>query len=208
MLTRISATLSAWRASWRRRRIVGRTARAADLLEDQPYDLLLLHARGFVRARGTGQSITNIHGEIENLIDKPLRVTISPGTYFVASGNCQNMVTRAQHSITLAPVSTRQVSIEAACINAHLPIPGERDRFYGVRRVSEDLARFLEASRHADAMTVQSGVWALTDAYTGEDVKNHLVVQDRHGNRRPAVNDHHIEAARRILLELGIRTGL
>lgn len=37
--------------------------------------------------------------------------------------------------------------VNAACINANLPIPGESARFYGVRRVSDDLARFLEASQ-------------------------------------------------------------
>ena len=94
--------------------------------------------------------------------------------------------------------------MDAACINANLPIPGKSDRFYGVRRVSDNLARFLEASRGADSMTVQAGVWTLTDSYSGDDVKNHLYVQDQQGNRRQAVSDEHIADAKRILRELGI----
>jgi hypothetical protein len=180
------------------------TAKAADLEEGEKYDLLFLHKRGFVKARGTGQSITRINGEIENLIAKKLQVIIKPGTYFVARGNCQNMVTRETYTMTLYPTSTQQVSIEAACINANLPIPKEEDRFYGVRRVSVDLARFLEASKGVDPMTVQAGVWALTDNYSGSQVKNRLILQDKYGNRRQAITDQNIKEAREILKKLGI----
>lgn len=208
MLANIIDKLKVWQQKWQKQRIARRTAGAADLEEGKEYDLLFLHNRGVVRARGTGQSITRIHGEIENLIAKKLRVVITPGTYFMARGNCQNMVTREQYSFTLYPTSTEQVAIDAACINANLPIPGERDRFYGVRRVSDELARFLEASKRADPMTVQAGVWALTDNYSGDTVKAHLYVQDRDGNRRQVVTDRNLEEARQILNELGIRNPL
>ena len=191
-----------------RRRVERLNAKAATLEDGKEYDLLFLHSKGFVRARGMGQSITRIYGEIENLVAKKLRIVIEPGTYFVARGNCQNMVTRKEYSVTLYPTSTERVTIDAACINANLPIPSEKDRFYGVRRVSDDLARFLQASRRADPMTVQAGVWALTDNYSGSDVKNHLILQDQYGNRRQAVTDRNIEEARRILNELGIRSRL
>ena len=45
------------------------------------------------------------------------------------------MVTREEHSFTLYPASTERVTIDAACINANLPIPGDQDRFYGVPTV-------------------------------------------------------------------------
>ncbi|MGH7461025.1 MAG: hypothetical protein ACRERX_09025 [Pseudomonas sp.] len=208
MLKRLRAHIQAWRKARRLKRINRLTAKAADLEEAKPYDLLFLHGRGFVRARGTGQSITRIHGEIENLIARKLRIVIKPGTYFVARGGVQNMVTREEYSLTLYPSSTHRVTIDAACINAHLPIPKESDRFHGVRRVSDDLARFLEQSKGADAMTVQAGVWGLTDNYSGTDVKNHLVLQDQYGNRRQAVTDRNIDEARSILAELGIRSRL
>jgi hypothetical protein len=208
MFTKITERLRGWQKAWQQRRIERLTDEAADLEEGQAYDLLFLHSRGFVRARGTGQSITRIYGEIENRIARKLRVVIKPGTYFVARGNCQNMVTRVEYSLTLYPTSTARVTIEAACINANLPIPREQDRFYGVRRVSDELARFLEASRRADPMTVQAGVWALTDSYSGSDIKAHLFLQDQFGNRRPAVTDRNIEEARQILKEIGISSRL
>lgn len=193
------------RAKARRERL---TARAAELVDGRAYDLLFLHTRGFVRARGTGQSITQIYGEIENLIDRKVNVLIKPGTYFVARGDRQNMVTRREYAFTLYPAATQNVSIDAACINADRPIPTKDDRFEGVRRVSDDLARFLEASIGAGAMVVQAGVWALTDGYSGDDVRQHLVHVDQHGNRTQAVSERDVVEARRILAELGIRNAL
>ena len=182
MFRGMSNRLKQWKASRRERRIERLTARAADLSESQEYDLLFLHQKGFVRARATGQSITQIYGEVESLIRKTLRVVIKPGTYFVSSGNFQNMVTRSEYSFTLFPCSTKNVSINASCINAGRPIPTEKNRFYGVRRVSDNLARFLDATQNADPMVVQAGVWALTDNYTGYDIRTRLVARDQYGN--------------------------
>lgn len=200
----IAARFAAWQDARSQRRVDALTAKAGNLEEGKEYDLLFLHYMGFVRARATGQSITRIYGEIENLIGKRLRVSIAPGTFFVPRGNFQSMVTREPRSLTLDPTSTQQVTIEATCINANLPIPGERDRFHGVRRVPDDLARFLTATKGADPMTVQAGVWALTDHYSGEQVKHHLIATDEHGNRRAAVSDRQLEEARRILDKLSI----
>jgi hypothetical protein len=206
MFDPLFATLHRWQFEHQQRRAERLTAQAADLDADHAHDLLLLQDRGFVRARARGQSITQIHGEIENLIAKRLRVMITPGTYFVARAGVQNMVTRREYNFTLHPTATQSVSIDASCINAGRPIPGADDRFRGVRRVPDTLARFLAhaAANGADAMTVQAGTWTLTDGYSGADVMNHLVVVDPHGNRRQAVNDHHIREARRMLGELGI----
>jgi len=54
-------------------------------------------------------------------------------------------------------------------------------------------------------MTVQAGVWALSDGYSGEDVQNHLVVRDQHGNTPRAVSDEHIEQAHELPGKLGIK---
>lgn len=202
------ARFKQWHAARKERRIEQLTAKAADLKEDQQYNLLFLNERGFVRAKASGQSITEIYADVENLIRKRLRVVVTPGTYFVSSGGHQNMVTRREYTFTLYPCSSERMRIDATCINANLPIPGARDRFYGVRRVSDDIARFLEAARSASPMVVQAGVWALTDGYTGDQVQTHLVSQDQYGNTRQAVSSSDIEEARRILNSLGIRHNL
>ena len=176
--------------------------------DTSPQDLVFLHEKGFVRAHATGQSITEIRAEVESLIDRPVGVVIKPGTYFVAQGNYQNMVTRDELSFTLDPRSTTQLSVDASCINAQLPIPGETARFEGVKRVSHTLVRFLNAAQHADPMVVQAGVWAITDKYSKRDVQERLITQDRRGNRIGAVSDADVARAAEILDEVGIKHNL
>ncbi len=207
-LRRLARVFQRWGKALRERRTERLTARAAEIQEDTPYDLLFLHEKGFVRARGTGRSITEIYAQVENLIRKRLNIVIKPGTYFVSSGSHQNMVTRTEESFTIYPCTTRDLHIKASCINAEAPIPGGRDRFYGVAWVSDDLARFLEASKDADPMVVQAGVWALADGYSGHDVQSRLVAQDQFGHTRQAVSDAHIAEARRVLNRLGMRHNL
>ena len=197
-----------WQAVRRERRIDILTAKAGDICDGQQYDLLFLHQRGVVRVKATGQSITRIYAGVENLIRKRFDVVVKPGTYFVSSGGHQNMVTTAEYSFTMAPCSKEHLNINAACINAGRPIPGEKDRFCGVARVPDEVARFLEASRLADPMVIQAGVWALTDGYSGHQVQTHLVSRDRYGNTRQAVSDSQVAEARKILNSLGIRHNL
>ena len=197
-----------WLAARRERRLQRLTAMAADLTEGSTYDLLLLHDRGFIRAKATGQSITRIQAEIESLIRKKLRVVIKPGTYFVSSGNHQNMATSTEYAFTLDPCSIRRLCVDAVCINAALAIPGEKDRFKGVRRVSDDVARFLAASKGEDPMVVQAGVWTLTDQYSRSAVKQHLISRDNQGNTWHPITDDHVDRAKTILEELGIKHSL
>ena len=197
-----------WQAARNELRIEQLTAKAAELRDDQEYDLVFLFDRGFLRAKATGQSITRISAEVENLVRRRLRVVVSPGTYFVSSGSHQNMVTRREYKLTLSPCSSQRISLDAACINANLPIPVETHRFGGVKRVSDDLARFLEAARDADPMVVQAGVWALTDRYTKQQVQSRLVSRDGLGNTRQAISDEQVARAAQILDGLGISHGL
>ena len=178
------------------------------LEEEKPYDMGYLYKKGFVHARATGYSITQIYAEVENLLSKKIRVVIEPGTYFVAKGNYQNMVVKEEYSFTLMPNNSHSVSMNAACINAGSPIPGVKDKFNGVKKVSRELRMFLAASTKCPAMVVQAGVWAITDSYTESQVINRLFVQDRYGNRRQAVTTADVAEARKILNELGIRNRL
>lgn len=198
------ARFKQWQVARKERRIERLTAQAADLKDGEQYDLLFLHKRGFVRAKGSGQSITRIYADVENLIRKTVRVVVKPGTYFVSSGGCQNMATTAEYTFTLYPCATERLGINAACINANLRIPGKEDSFYGVARVSDDVARFLEASKNEDPMVIQAGVWTLTDNYSRYDVINHLISKDNRGNTWHPVTNDHCDKARAILEKLGI----
>ncbi len=198
------ARFKQWQHARDERRIDRLTEQADDLDENRQYDLLFLHERGFVRAKGSGQSITRVHAEVENLIRKKLRVVVMPGTYFVSRGGHQNMATTDEYTFTLYPCSTERVGISAACINADRPIPGVKDKFQGVARVSDSVARFLAASRGEDPMVIRAGVWTLTDAYTREAVIHHLIARDRDGNTTHPITDRHCSQAKAILDRLGV----
>ena len=181
-------------------------------------DIVLLQRKGLVTARGTGQSIQEITAVITNRVREPLAVAIPHGTYFVSRGSHQNMVTRTPRRFVLQPLATERIRVAAACINAALPIPVSDDRFDGVARVPADLRRFLETAESEDAMTVQAGVWALTDHYDRAQILAHLRVRQtvtRRGDADrglpvaldtgPAISSRQIDRAKAILDRLGIR---
>jgi hypothetical protein len=138
----------------------------AELNESEEYDILKLWKYRLVLPRATGQSITHINAEVQNLTNKRLQVIIFPGTYFVSSGNHQNMVICDKHYFRLNKLATGRFSVPAACINAKLPIPGKNDYFKGVAKVSKNLIRFLKRARSEDSRVIQAGVWAITDCYS------------------------------------------
>jgi hypothetical protein len=185
---------------WRKER--GRLLAA--LSESEEYDLLYLWKYRFVLPCATGQSITHINAEIQNLTDKHLQVVIRPGTYFVSSGNHQNMVTRTRHCFQLTRHAKVHVEVLASCINANCPIPDKKDRFKGVAKGSKDLIRFLGAAEDEHPMTIQAGVWAITDSYTKADVQRKLFVRDQYGRTWVAISDEQVARAKYILDELGI----
>ncbi len=181
-----------------------RRDRKAQALPTGYSDVVLLYRKGLISAKGTGQSITDIRAAITSRVTLPLKVRIPHGTYFVSSGNHQNMVTRQVYEFSLAPQDTRSISVPATCINANLPVPSDNDRFSGVAHVSTSVSKFLEAAEGEDAMTIQAGVWALTDGYSGDQVRTHLVARDQYGRTRQAISDQQIDRARGILDRSGL----
>jgi hypothetical protein len=198
-----------------------RDSRAKHLPDDYA-DIVTLHRKGIVRAKGNGQSITDIRAEITSRVRVPIKVVVPHGTYFVSTGSHQNMVTRREYRFELDPLETEHIRVPASCINANLPIPKDSDGFLGVSRVSANLTRFLQAAEGEDAMTVQAGVWAITDGYTGSQVQQHLRRRSSRGfgglnipsmsrympDEGSAVSDYNIRRAREILKQLKIRTNL
>jgi len=157
----------------------GRRDTRAKHLSDDYVDIVTLRQRGILWAKGSGESITHIQAQIESRVRVPIKVLVPHGTYFVSTGSHQNMVTRCEYRFELGPMSTEEISVAASCINARLAIPKDSDGFYGVSRVSTKLRRFLEAAAGEDPMTVQAGVWAITDGYSASQIQGHLRKQVR-----------------------------
>ena len=183
-------------------------------------DIVDLYKKGLVTAKGTGQSITDISAEIICRFKLPLKVSVPHGTYFVSRGNHQNMVTRRKYQFDLRPLGRENIRVPAACINASLPIPSEKDRFSGVARVSDNVRRFMEAAEGEDAMVIQAGVWALTDGHSRQRIQATLRtrrVSSRYGvplsgsmgsDEGPAISGAQIDRAKAVLDRLNIRHNL
>lgn len=177
---------------------------AAELDPNAEHDVIDLSENGVVSVAGTGRNITQVQASARNLIAKPLRVVIAPGTCFTSSGSHQNMVAVEATRFTLAPLGTEEVTLAAACVNAERPIPTDADGFRGVHRVPAALTRFLQVAAGASAMVRQAGVWAITDGYSADQIRRHLLVPDRNGGHRPAVSEYDIAEARRLLDSIGV----
>lgn len=189
---------------WLLRRI-RRHIQIAALSSTEEHDILDLWQHRFVLPRATGQGITHINAEVRNLTRKALSVVIHPGTYFISSGHFQNMATVSSHRFTLGPRATERIGIAAACINAGMPIPQEKDRFHGVAKAPESVALFLESARLESPMVLQAGVWALTDGLNSEQIQARLISQSSDVLRRPAISPTDVLRAKCILDSLGIQ---
>jgi hypothetical protein len=189
----------------------------AKQFSDEFTDIIKLSRKGFISVKATGQTITDIYAKIQSRVHTPLKIHVLHGTYFVSSGNHQNMVTRKEYKFTLDPLEIQNIKIPASCINANLPIPNEKDSFNGVAKVSDQLTKFLIAAEGEDAMTIQAGVWAITDGYTASQIKQRLRITRtyRYGsmpfhpsNSESAISDLNIIRAKEVLIKVGIRTNL
>ncbi|VAX09271.1 hypothetical protein MNBD_GAMMA26-360 [hydrothermal vent metagenome] len=185
-----------------------RARRLFNINEDEVYDVYYLSKLGLVEGFGTGQSITTIFGVVNNLSTKKLQVRMMPGTYFKSTGEHQNMASTVEYSFVLNPLNGQHIEVKATCINASRPIPSATDSFEGLGVTSKKVRRFLQKAHGEDSMTIQAGVWACTDNFSGDQIKKHLISSDTQGNRFSAVSDGNIQRARSILDELNISTNL
>lgn len=195
----VAALLSFWVLRW-----VNRKRRIAGIKRGQEYNIIHLWKRRLVLPRATGQTITSINAEIHNRTGKRVDVIIPVGTYFIASSRHQNMVTSQPYRFQLQEHATTRISVQAACMNANRPIPGERDRFKGVARAPTKIVKFLVHARSYDPMTIQAGVWAISDRYTKREVQARLITSAG----APAISDKQAATAKVLLDQLQIRNRL
>ena len=182
--------------------------RARDLDPDRFHDLVDLWDMRVVLVTGRGKSITQMHVDVRSLWRAPLKIVIPRGTAFSARGGHQNMATRREYVLDIEPGATRFVQVDVCCIDGERPVPGTADAFRGARRTKEALTRFLEASDGHPPMTVQAGVWALSDGYGREQIKRRLITLSGAGRASRGISDADVDGAARILDRLDIPSPL
>jgi hypothetical protein len=186
-------------------RLYGRR-RARSLSETDYHDIFLLVRLGVVALRVRGQSIVEIAVDLTSRSDRTLKIVIPVGTYFTARGDHQNMVSTREAVLRLPALATRIATIKVVCVNADRPIPGQADSFGKLRRADADVRRFLQAASSEGAMTIQAGVWAITDRLDRAQLRRRLVQEGVTARPRHSITDHDIECARAILVRLSLKT--
>lgn len=135
-----------------------------------PVEVELLEAVGRelveVNASGRG-TLTAIQLNLTSKSDDPLEVTILPGTIFEAQAiNVQSMVIIIEKVILLDPFETTSTSVDAACANMRLDIPGDTDKLtLRGEAPPEDLVKLLNLRKfHEETFRVQQfAIWTITD---------------------------------------------
>ena len=182
--------------------------RARRLDANEYHDILELWAMRIVTVTAKGKSITELYVDVESHFHKPLRVVIPHGTYFEARGTHQNMVVRKEYVFEIEAGKRRFLQVNATCLNAERPIPGNDDHFRGVKRVSPQVKRFLEASDGYPAMSVQAGVWSLTDNLDRAAIRDRLYSVTSSGTGGSSISESDMDTAARLLDQLGIASPL
>jgi hypothetical protein len=181
---------------------------ARRLAADKFHNVVDLWKMRVLDVTAKGKSITEIYVDVQNNFDRPLNVCIPAGTYLRARGSHQNMAVRKEIVFTIASGEARFLKVPAVCINGGLPVPGRDDRFRGVSRVSSHVERFLRETPHHPEMVVQAGVWALTDGYDRQQIKDRLVTRSSSGRVVTGISDSDIDGAKAVLGRLGLQTSL
>jgi len=115
------------------------------------------------------------------------------------------MTSRQSDRFDLNPNETTHRCIQASCIDAALPIPNSNDAFLEVTTVHDALADFFKATEDEDPMTVQAGVWAISDRLSRLGIKRKLNVTQEDGTVRSAISDLNLDHASRHLNQLSIK---
>lgn len=182
--------------------------RSKSLSSDDYHDLVDLWNMRAVTVLAKGRSITEVYVDIENHLDKSLKIILTHGTYLCAKGAHQNMVAREEVVFDVMPGETKYLTVPAACINAERDIPTKNDGFRGVKKVPKTVERFLRESAGSSSNVVQAGVWAITDGYTRDQIRERLITTMPQSKGGGAITDRDITIAKAILDRLEIQTNI
>lgn len=137
-------------------------------------DLFDLIAERKVEVEVTGSGIQSVSLRLRRRVPHELPVRIPIGTFFASHNpSAQNMVGTEEATVTLHDDHWVDVSVDAACANRPLDIPGGEDRFTVQRSPQQtDLRKLMPVldQANADSETRQAAVWIVTDDATYDDL--------------------------------------
>jgi hypothetical protein len=155
-----------------------------------------------VEAEGAGLSVVSV--TIKKTTQEKFKVLIPVGTYFVAKGNYQSMVSRGKVIADLTVNKKVTVSVPASCANASKKVPGEGDKFdIALSHKAEDLRKVMEviAKKNPGEVVTQVAVWIVTDDISRDKLDSRYV---RGFGGTPAASDEDVIKAMALVEEAGI----
>lgn len=196
-------------------RLKRRTQRARkELMElsyiDGGYDLLYLVKRKFVSITAWGLNINAINLWVYNNIEHAMSIYVRPGTILTTNKPFQNMVVTYGKVIHVAENGLNSLNLDnylnAACAQAYEPIPTKNDKFEKLT-FDKTLHEFLKLANNYELefMTLQAGVWAITDNLSEEQLLSRLESNNQDTN---VITYDNIMQAAKLLSELNIQCSI
>jgi|GEM_PF-1970110 len=165
-----------------------------------------------VEAEGAGLSVVSV--TIKKTTEEKFKVLIPVGTYFVAKGNYQSMVSREKVIEDLTVNKKVTVSVPASCANASKEVPGKGDKFnIALSPQAKDLRKLMEviAKKNPGEVVTQVAVWIVTDNISRDKLdsryrrfRGFAPVLPFAGGGEPAASDEDVIEAMALVEEAGI----
>jgi hypothetical protein len=165
-----------------------------------------------VEAEGAGLSVVSV--TIKKTTQEKFKVLIPVGTYFVAKGNYQSMVSRGKVIADLTVNKEFTVSVPASCANASKEVPRKGDKFdIALSPQAEDLRKLMEviAKKNPGEVVTQVAVWIVTDDISRGTLdsryrrfRGFAPVLPFAGGGEPAASDEDVIKAMALVEEAGI----
>ena len=117
-----------------------------------------------VEAEGAGLSAVSV--TITRTVEEKFKVLIPVGTYFIAKGDYQDMVSRKGVTVDLSVGKKFTVTVPASCANAYKKVPGGGDKFdIAASPQAEDLRKLMEVigKKKPGETITQVAVWIVTN---------------------------------------------
>jgi len=122
--------------------------------------------KGKITVEAEGAGLSKVSVTIKKTTQEKFKVLIPVGTYFVAKGNYQSMVSREKVIADLTVNEKVTVSVPASCANASKEVPGNGDKFdIALSPQAKDLRKLMEviAKKNPGEVVTQVAVWIVTD---------------------------------------------
>jgi hypothetical protein len=169
--------------------------------------------KGKIAVEAEGAGLSTVSVTIKRTTEEKFKVLIPVGTYFVAKGNYQSMVSRGKVIADLTVNKKVTVSVPASCANASKEVPGSGDKFdIALSPQAEDLRKLMEVitKKNPGEVVTQVAVWIVTDNISRDELDSRyrrfrgFAVLPFGGGGEPAASDEDVIKAMALVEEAGI----